>query len=95
MQNREQLIPELFSHIKIFENKLRLWHTQLLDGNICHFPTVLQVLGDNISREKVMEFAHQIDCILLEFREQDLELRKLTSIYSCHHSIQTSSMHQL
>ena len=70
MQNCEQLILELFSHIKIFENKLRLWHTQLLEGNICHFPTVLQVLGDNISREKVLEFAHQIDCILSEFRER-------------------------
>ena len=63
-------MPELYFHIKSFQNKLRLWHTQLLDGNTCHFPTVLQVLGENLYREKVLKFSHQVDCLLLEFHER-------------------------
>lgn len=57
LQKREQLIYELYSHIKGFQNKLRLWHTQLLNGNVCHFPSVHQVLGENPSPDLLRTFA--------------------------------------
>ena len=51
LQNREYLIPELYSHIK---DTLLLWQIQLFDGNILsHSKTVHQVII--IFREKVLE----------------------------------------
>lgn len=40
MQKQGQFVHELFTHIKSFQSKLRLWENQILMGNTYHFPTL-------------------------------------------------------
>lgn len=38
LQDEDQHVGLLFSHIKAFETKLTLWHAQIVSGNLVHFP---------------------------------------------------------
>ena len=42
LQGREHLINELFQFISAFELKLRLWESQLMNGNYVHFPILME-----------------------------------------------------
>ncbi|CAK1582911.1 unnamed protein product [Parnassius mnemosyne] len=39
-QKQEQLVNDLYSHLKAFQIKLRLWESQMLSGNSYHFNTL-------------------------------------------------------
>ena len=40
LQGKQQLIHEMWSYIRAFTTKLRLWEGQLESGNYAHFPTL-------------------------------------------------------
>jgi hypothetical protein len=39
LQGRDQLVTEMYDHVRSFERKLLLWEKQLQDKNFVHFPT--------------------------------------------------------
>lgn len=40
LQKQGQLVNELYNHLKAFQNKLRLWETQMRSGSCYHFQTL-------------------------------------------------------
>ncbi|GBP24368.1 General transcription factor II-I repeat domain-containing protein 2 [Eumeta japonica] len=40
LQKEGQLVHDLYSHLKAFQNKIRLWEARMLSGNSCHFTTL-------------------------------------------------------
>ncbi|GBP97526.1 hypothetical protein EVAR_102184_1 [Eumeta japonica] len=40
LQKQGQLVNDLYSHLKAFQNKIRLWEAQTLSDNSYHFTTV-------------------------------------------------------
>ncbi|XP_074498631.1 general transcription factor II-I repeat domain-containing protein 2-like [Sebastes fasciatus] len=43
LQGKDQLVPQLYAHMKAFCVKLRLFETQLRNFNVAHFPTLSEV----------------------------------------------------
>ncbi|KAJ0069275.1 hypothetical protein NL108_003199 [Boleophthalmus pectinirostris] len=43
LQGKEQLVPQLYAHLKAFCVKLRLFETQLRSFNTAHFPTLAEI----------------------------------------------------
>ena len=54
----------MYGHIKGFINNLRLWHAQIQNAYLSHFPT-LKVMG--MHSEKKTEFADQLEKLFNEF----------------------------
>lgn len=40
LQKQGQLVNELYSHLKAFQSKIRLWETQMRSGSCYHFSTL-------------------------------------------------------
>ena len=40
LQSRDQLVYQLYSHVKTFQNKIQLWERQLRNRNTFHFSTL-------------------------------------------------------
>uniref|UniRef100_A0A0L8FJE7 General transcription factor II-I repeat domain-containing protein 2 n=1 Tax=Octopus bimaculoides TaxID=37653 RepID=A0A0L8FJE7_OCTBM len=40
LQKQNQLIHEMYSHVKAFQTKLQIWENQLRTGDAFHFPTL-------------------------------------------------------
>lgn len=43
LQGKDQLVPQLYAHMKAFCVKLRHFETQLRNFNVAHFPTLSQI----------------------------------------------------
>uniref|UniRef100_A0A3B5LSC0 HAT C-terminal dimerisation domain-containing protein n=1 Tax=Xiphophorus couchianus TaxID=32473 RepID=A0A3B5LSC0_9TELE len=43
LQGKEQLVPQLYVHMKAFRAKLRLFESQLRNFNVAHFPTLTEI----------------------------------------------------
>lgn len=43
LQGKDQLVPQLYAHIKAFCAKLCLFETQLSNFNVAHFPTLSEI----------------------------------------------------
>ncbi|XP_067453417.1 general transcription factor II-I repeat domain-containing protein 2-like [Thunnus thynnus] len=43
LQGKEQLVPQLYAHMKAFRAKLRLSESQLRNFNVAHFPTLTEI----------------------------------------------------
>jgi hypothetical protein len=67
LQKRGQYANELYGHVKAFRSKLRLWKSQISQGNLSHFPTLRDA---GLCSGKAMEFADQIQNLFDEFSER-------------------------
>ncbi|XP_076044769.1 general transcription factor II-I repeat domain-containing protein 2B-like [Oratosquilla oratoria] len=52
LQGKDQLINEMFSLIKVFQIKLRLWESQIRNQNPAHFPTLKNHDTSNLQYHK-------------------------------------------
>ena len=64
LQRKAQYASEMYSHIKGFINKLRLWHAHIQNTNLAHFPTLKEM---GMLPEKKTESADQLQQLLNEF----------------------------
>jgi len=71
LQGRDQIVIELFSHIKAFTAKLRLWKKQISEINFMHFNTCQQVKDKypNIEIDS-SKFIELIENLKMEFEER-------------------------
>ena len=69
-QGKDQLVSQLYGHLKAFCLKLRLFETQLINFNVVHFPTPAEVKSafpnDNLSAKK-SKYASVVKALLTEF----------------------------
>ena len=64
LQRKAQYASKMDGHIKGFMNKLRLWHAQIQNANLCHFPTLKEM---GMRPEKKNKFADQLENLVNEF----------------------------
>ena len=71
LQQNGRYANDMYGHIKLFENKLRLWKAHIQKGNISHF----QTLKETKLFPNKTEFSDQLQNLLNEFlnRFQDFE----------------------
>ena len=65
LQGRDQLVHDLYKHIKVFQTKLQLWERQLKNGNVFHFPTLAQHGQADFS-----SFANELQSLKMEFSDR-------------------------
>ncbi|XP_014291426.1 general transcription factor II-I repeat domain-containing protein 2A-like [Halyomorpha halys] len=78
IQKQGQLVNDLYSHLKAFQNKIRLWEAQMLSGNSYYFTTLaayesiayaqyfeeLKLLSEQLST-RFSDFKNMEDCFNL------------------------------
>lgn len=84
LQGQNQLVHQLYGHIKTFENKLGLWESQLKKNNLYHFSTL-----SNHKPENCSEFADALTLLknnfgdrFQQFRSQELILKLFSSPFT-------------
>jgi hypothetical protein len=76
LQGRDQLITALYSHIKAFEVKLKLWEHQLNNKNYTHFETCKQVMREFEGFDfNVDTHLKLIQDLIIEFQERFIDFR--------------------
>ncbi|XP_051784546.1 general transcription factor II-I repeat domain-containing protein 2-like [Erpetoichthys calabaricus] len=81
LQSQGQMIHELYGHIKSFQNKLRLWESQLKEGNTYHFPTLV-----NHKDFDCESFANELNSLSREFNTRFCDFKNQEAnlqIFSC------------
>lgn len=78
LQTQEQLVHELYGHVKAFQNKLRLWESQLRTGNTYHFPTLA---NHNLNMDSFAEKSlnEEFNTRFRDFRGQEANLKIFSS----------------
>ena len=82
LQRKSQYASEMYGHIKCFINEWRLWHAQIQNANLSHFPTLKEM---GMRPEKKIKFADQLENLFNEFlaRFKDFKSHKhLFQIFS-------------
>ena len=64
LQRKAQYASEMYSLIKGFMNKVRLWHAHIQNANLSYFPTLKEM---GMRPEKKSEFADQLEKLFNEF----------------------------
>jgi hypothetical protein len=76
LQGRDQLITGLYSHIKAFEVKLKLWENQLNNKNFTHFESCKQVMREFEGFDfNVDTHLKLIQDLIIEFQERFIDFR--------------------
>ncbi|KAM4629813.1 general transcription factor II-I repeat domain-containing protein 2-like [Polymixia lowei] len=73
LQGKEQLVPQLYAHMKAFRAKLRLFESQLRNFNIAHFPTLTEIKCTFPNAKlpaKMGEYASVITSLITEFSQR-------------------------
>lgn len=73
LQGKDQLINEMFSLIKGFQIKLRLWESQIRNQNPAHFPTLKNHDTSNLQYHK---YGDKLTVLREEFSERFGDLKK-------------------
>ena len=73
LQGKDQLINEMFSLIKGFQIKLRLWESQIRNKNPAHFPTLKNHDTSNLQYHK---YGDKLAVLREEFSERFGDLKK-------------------
>ena len=66
LQRNGQFASEMCGHIKAFQCKLRLWQSQMQEGDLSHFQT-LSSRNSGICRDKKTNYADQLQNLMNEF----------------------------
>nr|WPK86729.1 NLRC3-like protein 86 [Sebastes schlegelii] len=73
LQGQDQLVPQLYTHIKAFCVKLRLFETQLRNFNVAHFPMLSEIKAAfpevNLSAKKG-KYVSVITSLVTEFSQR-------------------------
>ncbi|XP_068218002.1 general transcription factor II-I repeat domain-containing protein 2B-like [Palaemon carinicauda] len=73
LQGKDQLVNEMFSLIKGFEIKLRLWESQFRNKNPAKFPTLKNHDTGNLQYQK---YGDKLAVLREEFSERFVDLKK-------------------
>uniref|UniRef100_A0A3P9JPU4 SPIN-DOC-like zinc-finger domain-containing protein n=1 Tax=Oryzias latipes TaxID=8090 RepID=A0A3P9JPU4_ORYLA len=73
LQGKEQIIPELFDHIKAFQMKLQLLCRHLSAGNLAHFPSLRYV---NVEVDRLPEYGELLSNLNKEFDLRFVDFKK-------------------
>lgn len=66
LQGKDQLVNNLYDHVKAFQAKLKLWENQLSKSNTVHFSSLTECkTHENL--EKVKKYTEQISILRTEF----------------------------
>ncbi|XP_058022331.1 general transcription factor II-I repeat domain-containing protein 2-like [Ahaetulla prasina] len=79
LQGRDLVIPDMYNAVKGFQVKLRLWETQMQQGNLSHFPSCQTI----ISQVSTVVFSHaqfadKLSTLRVEFTRRFAELEAQT-----------------
>ena len=66
LQRNGQFASEMYGHIKAFQYKLRLWQSQMQEGDLSHFQT-LSLRNSGICRDKKTKYADQLQNLTNKF----------------------------
>ena len=92
LQGKQQLIHEMWSYIRAFTTKLRLWEGQLESGNYAHFPT----LQENKPTSST-PFVSVIQHLRTEFLFRFGDIRSLENdikLFSTHFDVQVDTVQE-
>uniref|UniRef100_A0A8C7WS93 General transcription factor II-I repeat domain-containing protein 2A-like n=1 Tax=Oryzias sinensis TaxID=183150 RepID=A0A8C7WS93_9TELE len=73
LQGKEQIITELFDHIKAFQMKLQLLCRHLSAGNLAHFPSLREV---NVKVDRLPEYGELLSNLNKEFDLRFVDFKK-------------------
>ncbi|MEE6463219.1 hypothetical protein FKM82_005821 [Ascaphus truei] len=89
LQGKHKLIFQLYAAVKDFKMKLELFRSQLLKGEMCHFPTCAQHVPQHKHAELGEKYAMKIDGLIEEFdrrltlsKEEDIQLKMIEDPFS-------------
>jgi hypothetical protein len=57
LYGRDNLVHNLFDHIKSFDNKIQVWKLQLSEGNFTHFPSLSECM-DTVTAKYTLAVAY-------------------------------------
>ena len=67
LQGKNQLVTQLYEHIKAFQLKLRLWERQLLENKASHFPCLNKLTVNGTATINLSKYAEEIPTLKTEF----------------------------
>lgn len=73
LQGKDQLISEMFAHLKSFAVKLRLFERQISDHNAVHFPSLSEIissLSDSNIPGKMDKYSTVLTSLITEFNQR-------------------------
>ena len=77
LQKQGQLVNELYSHLKAFQNKLRLWETQMRSENCFHFSTLSS--QQNID---YVQYTEELKLLSEQFSDRFSDFRNMDSSFN-------------
>lgn len=102
LQGKDQLVPQMYTHVKAFSVKLRLFEAQMGNFNTAHFPTLSEVYIQSLFTEadlstKKENYAAIIASLRSEFnpRFQDFSvIEKQIKLFSTNFSVNAEEMEE-
>lgn len=86
LQGNGQAVCNLYSNIKAFKLKLRLWIDHLNSKNLTHFPTLLEVASDVVDLQqyskKLSDILEQFDQRFNDFKRHELDIEMFGNPFS-------------
>ena len=70
IQGKNQIVTQLYEHIKAFRLKLRLWERQLLENKASHFPCLNKFITNGTASIDLSQFAEEISILKTEFSQR-------------------------
>jgi len=78
LQGSDKLASEMYSHVKAFSTKTKMWNTQLKKGNLAHFKTCRDFCSNKSIKFNGKIYAEKLHELTVEFERRftDFELQK-------------------
>lgn len=70
LQGKDQLVTNLFDHIRTFQTKLLLWENQISKGNTVHFPCLTESASMVGANKNIKKYTEQIIVLKTEFQSR-------------------------
>ncbi|KAL0879657.1 hypothetical protein ABMA27_003372 [Loxostege sticticalis] len=77
LQKQGQLVNELYSHLKAFQNKISLWETQMRSGSYYHFSTPCS--HENVA---YVQYADEMKLLSEQFTYRISDFKKMDSYFN-------------
>jgi len=84
LQGKEQLVHEMYQHVRAFEVKLRLWHTQMEQNNSAHFKLLSEQNMPNFKKyaDIISRLLTSFESRFLDFKNSEIEYKIFATPFS-------------
>ncbi|GBP43220.1 General transcription factor II-I repeat domain-containing protein 2A [Eumeta japonica] len=89
LQKQGQLVNDLYSHLKAFQNKIRLWEVNMLSGNSYHFTT-----RSAYEYTSYAQFADELKLLSEQFSNRFSDFKNMEDCFNLY-AIPTKVMHKM